>query len=89
MFRVEMRSDQVRTGRQRVEQGRDDPLGLVLVFKKVQDAHEHERDRLREVEHLPDDRRRQDLARRPQVGVDVGGAALLRGGEQRPRVRED
>jgi hypothetical protein len=58
-----MRSGEVRARRQGVEQGGNDPLWLFLVIKKVQDPDEHERDRLREVEHLADDRRGQDLTR--------------------------
>jgi hypothetical protein len=54
----------------------------------VQYSHEHERDRPGEVEHVPHLGGGQDVGRRAKVGVDVGGAPLRRGGQQRPGVGE-
>jgi hypothetical protein len=73
-----MRGGQVAAGRQRVEERRDGGRRLGLVVDEVQDGDEDEPDRLAEVQHLPHRRRRQDGRWIPEVGLDVGGAALGR-----------
>jgi hypothetical protein len=68
---------------QGVQEGPEDLGGLPLVKDIVQDGDEHQRDGLAEVQHILGRRVGQD------VGLDVGGAAFGRGGQQGPRVRED
>jgi hypothetical protein len=88
MFRGDVRSDEITSGRQRVHQSADDLPGLVLVGKEVQDADEYQRDRLAEIQHIPDHLIPQDVVGVPQIGMDVGGAPFRRRREQRTRVRE-
>ena len=59
---------------------------VVLVGDAVQDAEEHDRDRLAEVQDLGGPG--QDRVEVAQVGVDVGGRALGVAGQQGPGVQE-
>src|SRR5215467_3537358 len=54
----------------------------------MQDADQHERQWLGEVERVSDGRVGEDLLRLAQVRLDVGAAALRGAGQQRPRVGE-
>jgi hypothetical protein len=54
----------------------------------VQHREQHQRDRLAQVQRAAQVGRVKDLADVAQVGVDVGGPAIGRRGEQRPGVRE-
>jgi hypothetical protein len=85
----DVRRDQVAARRQRVDQRRDDPRGLELVGDEVQDRDQHQRDRLAEVQDLPDRRIGQDRLRVSQIGMDVGRAALGRAGQQLAGVPEN
>ena len=67
---------QVTAGRQgRHEPGHDVP-GVIVVRDEVQDPEDRQRDRLRQIEGLPQPRVTKNLVRVAQVGVDVGGGAL-------------
>jgi hypothetical protein len=85
----EVRSDEVAAGRQRVDQGLDDLRGVLVVHDEMQHGHEHERDRLAEVQDVRCRLVREDRLGVAQVRVDVRSAAFRRTGEQCPRVRKD
>jgi hypothetical protein len=84
-----MRGGEKAARRQGVHQGLHDRRRAELVRHEVQDRHEHQRDGLAEVEHLAHRRRRQDGLRVAQVGLDVRGPALRRGGEQGAGMSEN
>ena len=62
--------------------------GWSSIRDEVQHRHQHQRERLGEIEGAPGNRIGENLLRLPDVGVQVGGDAARAAGQQRPRVRE-
>lgn len=74
MVQCGVQGDELAARRQRVEQGRHDLYGLVVVRREVQDGDRDEGDRLAEVGDIVGLQVGEDARRVAQVGVDVSGA---------------
>ncbi len=84
-----VRQREVAAGRQFVDEPADDAVRVVSVVDEVEDRDEGERDGLRQVEGVAQLEGGQDALGFADVGVEVGGAALGRAGQQRAGVGED
>jgi hypothetical protein len=69
------------------QQGGHDLRGLFVVWEEVQHRHQHQRDRLSEIECFAHPRMAQDRPRVVQIRLDVGGPAGRMAGQQRASVR--